>query len=323
MELIIVILIVLIVLFVKSYNKLQRLAQTVRMWQSNIVATLVKYSESVNKLQDLLQGYASHEKMIFIKTSDNLVEMARETANAMARIQTMVQAYPAIQANETYKQLMGEVSRIQDELAQCRYNYNQAVAVYNGSIIALPESLYASALGFRQAPYYDPDHLQEARDFKTDDGTIVREMLKKGTSFASNQVGYGNNPYNQQTPNYGGQPGYGAPQQMPNYGGQPGYGAPQQMPNYGGQPGYGAPQQMPNYGGQPGYGGPQPAAPQNAQPQPPQPAAPQNTQPQPPQPAAPQSAQPQPPQPAAPQSAQPQPPQPAAPQNPAEGQPKP
>lgn len=182
MSLLIVILLAALVFFVKSYNKLQRLAQAVRMWQSNIVATLVKYTESVNKLQELLQGYATHEKMLFIKTSDNLVEMARETANAMAHIQNLVQAYPDIRANGTYQQLMAEVSRIQDQLAQCRYNYNQAVALYNGAIVALPESLYASSLGFHQAPFYDPEHLQEAREFKTDDGTLVKEMLKRGTT---------------------------------------------------------------------------------------------------------------------------------------------
>ena len=137
MSLLIVILLAALVFFVKSYNKLQRLAQAVRMWQSNIVATLVKYTESVNKLQELLQGYATHEKMLFIKTSDNLVEMARETANAMAHIQNLVQAYPDIRANGTYQQLMAEVSRIQDQLAQCRYNYNQAVALYNGAIVEM------------------------------------------------------------------------------------------------------------------------------------------------------------------------------------------
>lgn len=176
-----IVLIGVVVYFVKSYNNLQRMAQEVQKWHANVLATLQKYTNSINKLQELLQGYADHEKLIYLRTSDNLVEMTRQTANALANIQNMVQSYPDIKANESYRRIMNEVSNIQDQINQCRFQYNEAVAAYNGRRKSIPEALYASSLGFQEAPFYDPDKIQEAKEFTTDDGTLVREMLKKGT----------------------------------------------------------------------------------------------------------------------------------------------
>ena len=42
--------------FVKSYNKMQTLAQDVHKWKSNIRAALERYVDSVNKLQELAKG---------------------------------------------------------------------------------------------------------------------------------------------------------------------------------------------------------------------------------------------------------------------------
>lgn len=58
---------------------------------------------------------------------------------------------------------------------------NEAVSTYNGRIKPLPENLFAGAVGFHEAPFYDPDKLVEAKNFNTDDGTLVREMILKGT----------------------------------------------------------------------------------------------------------------------------------------------
>lgn len=72
-----IVLIGVVVYFVKSYNNLQRMAQEVQKWHANVLAALQKYTNSINKLQELLQGYAGHEKLIYLRTSDNLVEMTR------------------------------------------------------------------------------------------------------------------------------------------------------------------------------------------------------------------------------------------------------
>ena len=181
MFMIIVIILVVGYFFVTSYNNLQRLATNVKKCNANILSSLTKYSDTINKLQELLEGYVGHEKLVLLKASDNIVEMTKTTSNALAHIQGLVQTYPDIKANVTYQQLMAEVSEIQGEINQRRIIYNESVADYNSKRNSLPEALYAGALGFPEAPFYDPENISAVQEFKTDDGTIVKEMLKKGT----------------------------------------------------------------------------------------------------------------------------------------------
>lgn len=165
----------------RSYNDMQRLAQEVKKWQANILAALTQYAQCINKLQELLGGYVGHEKLMHVKISDNLVEMTRITAEAMARFQNMVQSYPDLKADRTYISTMDEVKRIMENISQNRYQYNEAVSAYNTKIKSLPENLFAGSVGFHEAPFYDPENLEGAKNFNTDDGTIVRNMLFKGT----------------------------------------------------------------------------------------------------------------------------------------------
>ncbi len=177
----IIILGALVYFFVKSYNKLQALATNVKKCHANILAGLVKCSDSLNKLQELLAGYVGHEKLVLLKSSDNLMEMTKANHEAMVNIQTLVQTYPDIKANATYQQVMGDVRQLQEEIGQYRVSYNEAVANYNTKRNSLPEALYAGTLGFPEAPFYDPDNITAVQEFKTDDGTIVKDLLKKGT----------------------------------------------------------------------------------------------------------------------------------------------
>ena len=172
--------------FVKSYNKMQTLAQDVHKWKSNIRAALERYVDSVNKLQELAKGYMDYEKPLFIHVSDNLNETANAVNKAMASIHGIAQAYPELKANTNFLEIMAEVREIQKNIQNCKGHYNDAAAAYNSEVKALPQALYASKFGFPEAPYYDPERVQEVRAFTTDDGAIVRDMLKKGTKSAVN-----------------------------------------------------------------------------------------------------------------------------------------
>lgn len=176
------ILLILVGFFVFSYNRLQKSAQNVKKWQSNILALLQKYADCINKLQEIVGNYAAHEKLVHLTVSSNLTEMVKTTNNAMINIQALAQSYPALQANQNYQSLMWEVSNIQKELQQCRFTYNEAVSAYNGLLTTIPDVLYAKSLNFNEAPYYNPEQETELQTFTTDDGTALKELLHKGAS---------------------------------------------------------------------------------------------------------------------------------------------
>lgn len=68
MFLIVLILIIIGVGFIKSYNRLQALAQRVKSSNSDIKNAIFRKVELTNKLMDIAKGYANHEKLVFIKT---------------------------------------------------------------------------------------------------------------------------------------------------------------------------------------------------------------------------------------------------------------
>ena len=53
MDTIVFILLIFVGFFVFSYNRLQKSAQNVKKWQSNILALLQKYADCINKCKKL------------------------------------------------------------------------------------------------------------------------------------------------------------------------------------------------------------------------------------------------------------------------------
>ncbi len=48
--------------------------------------------------------------------------------------------------------------------------------------------LFSKVLGFEEAPYFEFDNLQEMKEFKTDDGQLLKEMLSNVSDKAMDLV---------------------------------------------------------------------------------------------------------------------------------------
>jgi LemA protein len=174
---IIVVIIVLVLFFGSMYNKLQRLAHQVRRFNGNIMVSLQKRADLANRLMDIAREYGSHEKLTHITVSNNFRDAMRETNEALSRINVMSQNFPQLQANATYNGLMRSLSEIEAEIQRARETYNFAASEYNSSRSQLPQGLFASALGFVEAPYFDADNLEAIKEFRTDDGAMLKKVL--------------------------------------------------------------------------------------------------------------------------------------------------
>lgn len=166
------------------YNKLQRLGQTVKATNSNVLTVIQKRADLVNKLMDIAKEYGNHEKLTYIKLSDNLVNTFKESNAAIANVTAMANNYPDLKANSAYQQLMLQINDIENELQKKRENYNFHSREYNACRLQVPIIFVADILGFKEAPYFDFDNLDKINDFKTDDGEVLKEIL----STASNKA---------------------------------------------------------------------------------------------------------------------------------------
>jgi len=187
---------------IRSYNSLQHSAQQVKEFHSNIMAVMKKRADMINQLISVVSGYAEHEKLTQITVSGNQTAISdaanlyQQSNATLGRIQAIAMGYPDLKANQGYQSLMQEISRVEDLIQDRREKYNAMVRRYNSTRVQFPHALWASRLGFPEAPYFDvenADALHNIQNFKTDDGEMLRAVILKGTERIAAGVSSGAN----------------------------------------------------------------------------------------------------------------------------------
>lgn len=171
---------------VKRYNNLQLSSEGVREAHSNIIVSMKKRIDLANKLIDIASAYGDHEKLthISIARADNadsaVIAASAEAAGAVQTVLRMATHHPELRASETYNLLMHQLEDVESNLQDRRERYNSLVRLHNSQLSQIPTNLFAPALGFRPAPYFnveDADSLEGLKDFSSADGEVLKSML--------------------------------------------------------------------------------------------------------------------------------------------------
>ena len=170
----------LLLAFVLGYNSLSRLAQEVKQCNANIMASVQKRADLANRLMDIARSYGEHEKLTHITVSGSLNENVAATNEALISINACAERFPDLKANATYQQLMNELRDLEADIQEKRERYNAACKSYNVQRAQIPHVLYASNLGFMEAPYFSAENLGIIHDFQTGDGELLKSMFKRG-----------------------------------------------------------------------------------------------------------------------------------------------
>ena len=185
---IIIVIIIPFFVFIKPYNNAQALAQKAKSNYSKIGSGIQKKVQLINQLIDITKGYGDHEKLIYLKVSEDFSSVYKKAGSALLDIKSFESAFPNIKADKLYADLMSKLEKLEDEILGRRDQYNSAVEAYNTASKLMPLALVANVLGFKEMPYLDLDDENNAvtiKQFNTDDGELLREFLKT----TSNKVG--------------------------------------------------------------------------------------------------------------------------------------
>lgn len=185
---------------IRLYNGLRQYAEAVKRAQSNLVGELRKRATLVNQLIDVCKGYGDHEKLTHLTVSaatqsdTDAAGLARATNNVMTGVNLIADRFPELKANETYKQLMGQLYAIEESLQTKREKLNVEVETYNKYRGQFPAVLVAGQLGFPEAAYFSTDEagLDQSAQFTTDDGQILRAQFARigqSVGTAAKQIG--------------------------------------------------------------------------------------------------------------------------------------
>jgi LemA protein len=156
----------LIVYFVGIYNGLVGLRENVKVAWANIDVLLKQRHDELPKLVETCKRYMQFEQETLEKVmrARASVSQASSTGNVAAvgeaeqqlragvgRLFAVAESYPQLKTDETFKQLQGRITALEESIADRRELYNDQVNLNNIRVKVFPDVLIAQRFGFPSA----------------------------------------------------------------------------------------------------------------------------------------------------------------------------
>ncbi len=151
------------------YNGLIALKNGMARAWANIDVLLKQRHDELPKLVKTCEGYMQHERAVFDKLSEarGALQQARGVAEraqaenlitrALGGLFAVAEAYPDLKANQSFLQLQGRISEIENQIADRREYYNDIVTTFNTRIQQIPDTVVAGWLGYQAAELFKVD----------------------------------------------------------------------------------------------------------------------------------------------------------------------
>jgi len=149
-----------------GYNSLVTMNETVNGKWSQVDNQLQRRSDLIPNLVATVQGMAKQEKEVIQSVTEARAKLGsaqsvsqkaaadNELSGALSRLLVVVENYPIIKSDASFRQLADELAGTENRIAVARKDYNDAVQAYNASIKSMPTALYAGAFGFHEKEYF-------------------------------------------------------------------------------------------------------------------------------------------------------------------------
>lgn len=168
-------------LFVRGYNRLQSLCQSIGESRSNIENSLATRSDLVTQLFEIAKENGVHEAQIHsavAQLESHPGGLAGTGIEGLMNVMTPInRAYPELKASEGYLAVMGQLQQVENEILSRRDHYNATVRTYNTTVTSLPTLLWAGTVGFTEAPFYDNKNPETLALFQGNTGERMREAI--------------------------------------------------------------------------------------------------------------------------------------------------
>ena len=158
-----------------AYNRLVRHANLVREAWSGIDVQLKRRHDLIPNLIETVKGYADFERDLLEEIAhlrtralgDTAIEDRQNDENALTRslksLFAVAEAYPQLQANQSFLDLQEQLSEIEDSLQMARRYYSGTVRDYNISIESFPSNLIANLFRFQPAQFFEIETATERK----------------------------------------------------------------------------------------------------------------------------------------------------------------
>lgn len=165
---IIIAIVVLILIYLGvTYNGFVKLNNTVKEAFSTMDVYLKKRWDLIPNIVEIVKGYAKHEEstlkeIIELRNStyDNMsanekVDTNNKLSQGINKLMAIAESYPDLKANENFKDLSQQLTKVEDDIANSRKYYNGSVRIFNDKVQMFPSNIVARILGFRERKMFE------------------------------------------------------------------------------------------------------------------------------------------------------------------------
>ena len=150
-----------------SYNKFTTQEENVKAQWGQVENQLQRRNDLIPNLVETTKGFAQQEKDVFKSVADARAKMAgattpaetiaaaNETSSALSRLLVVVENYPQLKSDQTFMNLMYELTGTENRIGNERLRYNDTVRDYNQLRRRFPSNITAAVFGFKEYPYFD------------------------------------------------------------------------------------------------------------------------------------------------------------------------
>ena len=155
------------------YNGLVKLRNGADNAWSQINVQLERRADLVSNLVETVKGYAKHEKTTFKGVAEaraglSNAETVKENEKAnnhltrtLRNLFAVAEAYPELKADESFEDLMKQLSETENQIAYYRQLYNDVVWRYNNKCEMFPSNIIANFFGFEEERYFEIDDAEK------------------------------------------------------------------------------------------------------------------------------------------------------------------
>ncbi len=159
--------IILIVSMISTYNGLVEKQEAVKTAEAQVQTYLQRRADLIPNLVATVKGYAAHEEEVYTALADARTKLNSATTtqeyadanaeldSALSRLLVIVESYPELKTDETYRGLMDQLEGTENRIATARKDYNEIVTVYNTAIKKFPTVIFAKMFGFEEATRFE------------------------------------------------------------------------------------------------------------------------------------------------------------------------
>ena len=149
------------------YNSIIKLVNRVDEAFSTMDVYLKKRWDLIPNIVEVVKGYANHEKEILKEvvklrnssydsmTTNDKLEVNNKISQNVSKLMAIAESYPELKADESFKDLTTQLTKVEDEIANSRKYYNGVVRIYNNKVEVFPNNIFAKIFGYKSKSMFE------------------------------------------------------------------------------------------------------------------------------------------------------------------------